>query len=100
MDPQQSETIDAVVRILRSSRSMLFVTGAGISADSGIPTYRGIGGLYDVEVTEEGFPIEINPDETLLTNDVNYVLRWAPRQRWMRFGGDSSRPRVNQPTKC
>jgi NAD-dependent deacetylase len=39
--------------------SILFVTGAGISADSGLPTYRGIGGLYDRETTEEGFPIEV-----------------------------------------
>jgi len=53
-----SRLIDRVVEFLASSRSLLFITGAGISADSGLPTYRGIGGLYDVEVTEEGFPIE------------------------------------------
>lgn len=27
----------------------LFITGAVISAESGVPTYRGIGGLYNVE---------------------------------------------------
>ena len=37
---------------------MFVVTGAGISADSGLPTYRGFGGLYDNKVTEEGIPIE------------------------------------------
>ena len=37
---------------------MLFITGAGISADSGLPTYRGVGGLYNTETTEEGYPIE------------------------------------------
>ena len=37
---------------------ILFVTGAGISADSGLPTYRGIGGLYDRATTEEGYAIE------------------------------------------
>lgn len=58
IDQQQDEMLDTVVRILRKSRSLLFVTGAGISADSGIPTYRGIGGLYEVDVTEEGLPIE------------------------------------------
>lgn len=58
MDRQQHETVEAVARILRNCRSILFITGAGISADSGVPTYRGIGGLYDVEVTEEGLPIE------------------------------------------
>ena len=34
------------------------VTGAGISADSGLPTYRGFGGLYDGKETEDGMPIE------------------------------------------
>lgn len=35
------------------------MTGAGISADSGLPTYRGVGGLYDDGGTEEGLPIEV-----------------------------------------
>ena len=35
------------------------ITGAGISADSGLPTYRGIGGLYsDGKETEDGMAIE------------------------------------------
>mmetsp|Transcript_36584 Transcript_36584/g.85880 ORF Transcript_36584/g.85880 Transcript_36584/m.85880 type:complete len:252 (-) Transcript_36584:33-788(-) len=37
---------------------VLFVTGAGMSADSGLPTYRGIGGLYNSGRTEDGFAIE------------------------------------------
>jgi NAD-dependent deacetylase len=52
------DEIKDVVDILARSRSLLFITGAGISADSGLPTYRGIGGLYNVEHPEEGFPIE------------------------------------------
>ncbi|MCA9603863.1 MAG: NAD-dependent deacylase [Polyangiales bacterium] len=40
-------------------RSVLFITGAGVSADSGLPTYRGVGGLYDAEDTDEGVPIEV-----------------------------------------
>ena len=39
-------------------RRILFITGAGISADSGLPTYRGVGGLYNGEATEEGLDIE------------------------------------------
>ena len=53
-----NSTIDALVRILRKSRSILFITGAGVSAESGIPTYRGIGGLYNVDTTEDGVAIE------------------------------------------
>jgi NAD-dependent protein deacetylase/lipoamidase len=37
---------------------VLAVTGAGLSADAGLPTYRGIGGLYDGVHTEEGLAIE------------------------------------------
>jgi NAD-dependent deacetylase len=32
---------------LRSVRSVGVITGAGVSAESGIPTYRGKGGIYD-----------------------------------------------------
>ena len=55
---QNLQAIDRIVEYLGSSRSLLFITGAGISADSGLPTYRGIGGLYNVNTTEEGMPIE------------------------------------------
>lgn len=43
---------------LAGARELLFVTGAGVSADSGLPTYRGVGGLYDDDLTEDGMPIE------------------------------------------
>ena len=43
---------------LRSARRLLFITGAGISAESGLPTYRGVGGLYNNEATEDGLEIE------------------------------------------
>ncbi len=43
---------------LREARRVLFVTGAGVSADSGLPTYRGVGGLYNDETTEDGLSIE------------------------------------------
>ena len=43
---------------VREAPRILFVTGAGISADSGLPTYRGVGGLYDDAGTEDGVDIE------------------------------------------
>lgn len=51
--------IAAAAERLADARSILFVTGAGISADSGLPTYRGVGGLYDDADTEDGLPIEV-----------------------------------------
>lgn len=50
--------LQSICRTLASSRRVLFVTGAGVSADSGLPTYRGIGGLYNEGRTEEGLAIE------------------------------------------
>jgi NAD-dependent deacetylase len=52
------EIIQDVVAALRGARRVLFITGAGMSADSGMATYRGVGGLYDGVDTEEGIPIE------------------------------------------
>jgi NAD-dependent deacetylase len=51
--------VDAIAGVLLRCKSILFITGAGLSADSGLPTYRGIGGLYDQGGTEEGLPIEV-----------------------------------------
>lgn len=55
--PKNHRVIDSVVRLLTESESILFITGAGISADSGLPTYRGASGLYN-DLTDEGVPIE------------------------------------------
>lgn len=50
--------IEEIAKILQQVRSILFITGAGISAESGLPTYRGISGLYDNQNTEDGIRIE------------------------------------------
>lgn len=50
--------LDAVAARLADARRVLFVTGAGLSADSGLPTYRGVSGLYNDEHCEDGIPIE------------------------------------------
>jgi NAD-dependent deacetylase len=56
--PDPNAQLDAVAELCRAARRILFVTGAGISADSGLPTYRGIGGLYNGNATDEGHAIE------------------------------------------
>ena len=55
MDPSS-----AARQILASARSVAVLTGAGISAESGIPTFRGAGGLWKSQraeqlATPEGF---------------------------------------------
>ena len=52
------DKIKKIAEILHDSKRVFFVTGAGISADSGLPTYRGIGGLYNSNITEDGLSIE------------------------------------------
>ncbi|MCP4872812.1 MAG: NAD-dependent deacylase [Proteobacteria bacterium] len=54
-----SDVLDAVVDLLAGNPEVLFITGAGMSADSGLPTYRGIGGLYEDASVAEGMPIEV-----------------------------------------
>lgn len=53
-------SLERVAARLARARRVLFITGAGISADSGLPTYRGFGGLYnDDQPTDDGLPIEV-----------------------------------------
>lgn len=54
----QNRLIDTVVTSLLASRSVLMITGAGLSADSGIPTYRGSGGLYQDHSATDYAPID------------------------------------------
>jgi NAD-dependent deacetylase len=53
---------------LRHAQRILVITGAGLSADSGLPTYRGVGGLYNGE-TDDGLPIEMALSGPMLRRD-------------------------------
>ncbi|MGE3846845.1 MAG: NAD-dependent protein deacylase [Gammaproteobacteria bacterium] len=66
--------VPAVAAKLALAKRVAVITGAGMSADSGLPTYRGIGGLYnDIEV-EQNMPIEdILHSYTLVRNP---ALTW------------------------
>lgn len=64
-----------VVERIHHARRILVITGAGVSADSGLPTYRGFGGLYNDDArTDEGMPIE----EALS----GHTLARAPQITW------------------
>lgn len=75
---EHSSTLKAlyekVADCLRDAEKILFITGAGISADSGLPTYRGVGGLYEEEDTEDGIPIE--------TAVSGFMLQARPELTW------------------
>ncbi len=61
---------------LVEAQSVLFVTGAGVSADSGLPTYRGVGGLYDDVPTPDGMPIEQALSGEMLARDPKLVWKY------------------------
>lgn len=62
--------MDRLVNSFHSAKHVLFVTGAGISVASGLPTYRGIGGLYE----NNFIPPSIRMSEA--------VFNWFPRLTW------------------
>jgi NAD-dependent deacetylase len=47
-----------VVKAMLEYKDIVIITGAGVSAASGIPTFRGKNGLYDKKFTWEGILYE------------------------------------------
>jgi NAD-dependent deacetylase len=70
----QKNSIAEIASEMRAVESILFITGAGLSADSGLPTYRGQSGLYTNADPEEGIPIE-----EILSG---YTLKSNPELTW------------------
>lgn len=60
--------IQQVVSAIRAAERILVITGAGLSADSGLPTYRGVGGLYNGK-TAEGLAVETALSGPMLQRD-------------------------------
>ncbi|HVN32876.1 MAG TPA: NAD-dependent deacylase [Thermoanaerobaculaceae bacterium] len=48
----QPKSVKRAAEMLRSAQRVVAFTGAGVSAESGVPTFRGVGGLW------EGHPVE------------------------------------------
>src|SRR5437870_12755482 len=46
-------TLGRAAELLRGSSRVAVLTGAGISAESGVPTFRGAGGLWEGQRVEE-----------------------------------------------
>jgi NAD-dependent deacetylase len=52
------DAVQTVARLLAKAGRVLFITGAGVSAESGIPTFRGATAAFTNGQTEEGIPFE------------------------------------------
>ena len=72
----EDPAFEEVAGLIRESDSILFITGAGISTDSGLPTYRGIGGLYENKVTDHGIPIEQALSATMMAREPAITWRY------------------------
>ncbi|MCG8610351.1 MAG: NAD-dependent protein deacylase, partial [Pseudomonadales bacterium] len=77
-DATDKELINKVSELIAQSQRILFITGAGISAESGLPTYRGVGGLYDRNLTDEGYTIEEALSAQMMASrpDITWKYLW------------------------
>ncbi len=65
---EMEQKIQRIADAIEQAERILIITGAGLSADSGLPTYRGLGGLYNGH-TDEGLPIEAALSGSMLQRD-------------------------------
>jgi NAD-dependent deacetylase len=52
------DELQQIADLLKGARRALFITGAGVSAESGVPTFRGATAAFADGLTEEGVPFE------------------------------------------
>jgi NAD-dependent deacetylase len=71
---------------LRHAQRILIITGAGLSADSGLPTYRGVGGLYN-GMTDDGLPIEMALSGPMLRRDPALCWKYIAQLGQACLGG-------------
>ena len=74
-DPCSHKGMQDVRERIRSARSICVLTGAGISAESGIPTFRGFGGLW------RNFKAEDLATPEAFERDPKLVWEWYDRRR-------------------
>jgi len=68
-----SVTMQSFQTLLNSCRRLVILTGAGISAESGIPTFRGAGGLWrEYDVMQLASPQAFEKDPSLVWEFYSY----------------------------
>ena len=72
---EKDRLIKKAAEIIKSARSLFVLTGAGISAESGIPTFRGADGLWkNYSATELATPQAFDKNPKLVWEW--YHWRW------------------------
>lgn len=72
---EQEDRLDRAATLLRKASRVAVLTGAGVSAESGVPTFRGGGGLW------EGHPVEEVATPEGFHNDPTMVWRFYNMRR-------------------
>src|SRR5919205_2856449 len=62
---------------LRSARGVFVLTGAGVSAESGVPTFRGGGGT----AVWKGMPFDVISSAGMVARDLPAVWEWFDYRR-------------------
>ena len=88
MAVQQAVELGDLAERLETARSIFVLTGSGISAESGLPTFRGIGGLWRTHRVEElASPAGFERDPQL-------VWTWYNERRRAHLGVEPSAAHV------
>ncbi|MDQ5844736.1 MAG: NAD-dependent protein deacylase [Acidobacteriota bacterium] len=78
MQTVQAQLISAELRErFRSARSVLVLTGAGVSAESGVPTFRGGGNT----AVWKGMPFDVISSAAMVERDLPAVWEWFDYRR-------------------
>lgn len=80
--PPKRETIDRklvddVAKVLANAANVLFITGAGMSADSGLPSYHGVGGLFERPLVDDGLTLEAVLSPAMLAQRPDVLWRYV-----------------------
>src|SRR5919107_5433653 len=78
MHAEQQQNIPEELRErLRSARSVFVLTGAGVSAESGVPTFRGGGGA----AVWKGMPFDVISSASMVRSNLPEVWEWFDYRR-------------------
>ena len=78
MAQAEAQTTSAALRErLRAARGVFVLTGAGVSAESGVPTFRGGGGA----AVWKGMPFDVISSAAMVERDLRAVWEWFDYRR-------------------
>jgi NAD-dependent deacetylase len=77
MSVKQETNVEELRERLRAARGVFVLTGAGVSAESGVPTFRGGGGA----AVWKGMPFDVISSAGMLARDLPAVWEWFDYRR-------------------